>query len=354
MKMSKFTQSDFLQRFGIQKSYLTYHNYGSNVSEFIDIGMPYMIIYESLDTARDCLVTIEFTENIKNYISAPLTDFKDIKGSHPLHSHDFYELTIVLEGELKLRIENEVVTYHAGEACLCNKNIYHKEIFDTDFEIVLFMFKEEYIKSVLKNDISYDINGNSYIKETYFHHLFKQNQKIAFFSAKEYIDFRLNSNYDFDKFFDLINTLIQEIIENNSGKHYIIQGLFCRFIAFLSDEENYCIKSYQAKLSKEEDLLYQVSHLLETCNGRISRKDLEQQLNYNGDYINRIVKKHTGKTLSEYSRIFLLNEAVLMLENTDMKIGEICEALGYTNRSFFNRYFTERYGVPPSTYRKRS
>jgi len=41
-----------------------------------------------------------------------------------------------------------------------------------------------------------------------------------------------------------------------------------------------------------------------------------------------------------------------MLKNTDMKIEEICEALGYTNRSFFNRLFIERYGMTPTKYRK--
>lgn len=348
----RLSQAEFLERVGVSKSFLTYHNFGSEVSEFLEIGMPYMIMYESLDLKNDRAVMFEFTESTKNYIYSSFSSLAAM-GPRPLHSHDFYELTIVLAGEIKLEIENEIVTYRAGECCLCNKNIHHREIFDTDFEIVLFMFKEEYIRSILEKDVLYDENGNVYTNETFFHHLFVQNQQISFYSAKEYIDFRAKDSYEPNQFFELLNTILLEISGKQAGKCYMMQGYFCRFIALIGDEDSYLIRSHQAKLSKEETLLYQVSLLLEQRKGNISRKELEKQLNYNGDYLNRIVKKYTGKTLSEYGKIFLLKEAALLLKNTDMKIGDICEQLGYTNRSFFNRQFIARYGMPPGEYRKR-
>lgn len=349
--VSKLTQAEFLEKVGVSKSFLTYHNFGSDVSEFLEIGMPYMIMYESLDLKHDRAIMFEFTESMKNYIYSSFSELLTL-GSRPLHSHDFYELTIVLSGEVKLQIENEIVVYHAGECCLCNKNIHHREIFDTDFELVLFMFKEEYIRSILEKDILYDESGTAYTNRTFFHHLFAQNQQISFYSAKEYIDFRVRDSYDPNRFFELLNAILLEINERQSGKSYMMQGYFCRFISLIQDENSYRIESHQAKLSKEETLLYQVSLLLEQQNGRVSRKEMEQTLNYNSDYLNRIVKKYTGKTLSEYGKIFLLKEAAQMLKNTDMKIEEICEALGYTNRSFFNRLFIERYGMTPTKYRK--
>ena len=119
-----------------------------------------MIIHESTDHKRGELNSLEFTESNKNYFFSS-TSRLDLAGTRTLHSHDFYELTIVLEGELHLQIENETVTYHAGECCLCNKNIRHKELHDSEFEIILFMFQEEYIKSVLEQDLLYDEEGRS-------------------------------------------------------------------------------------------------------------------------------------------------------------------------------------------------
>ena len=112
------------------------------------------------------------------------------------------------------------------------------------------------------------------------------------------------------------------------------------------------IQTHQTRISNEERLFYQVSQLLQNRKGRISRGELEAELNYNSDYINRVVKKHTGRTLSDYSRSFLLKEAADLLKNTDKRVGEICEELGYTNRSHFNRLFIERFGMTPTEYRE--
>lgn len=346
----KLSQEGFLKKLGIPKTFLTFHNLGSYTSEFVEIGMPYMIIHESTDHKRGELNSLEFTESNKNYFFSS-TSRLDLAGTRTLHSHDFYELTIVLEGELHLQIENETVTYHAGECCLCNKNIRHKELHDSEFEIILFMFQEEYIKSVLEQDLLYDEEGRSCTNHTFFHHLFSENQKLSFYSAKEYIDFRRKKSFDPDDFYRLINAIVLELSESRSGRNYMVRGYFCRFIAMLGDEENYLIQTHQTRISKEERLFYQVSWLLQNRKGRISRGELEKELNYNSDYINRVIKKYTSQTLSDYSRAFLLKEAAELLKNTDKRVGEICEELGYTNRSHFNRLFIERYGMTPAEYR---
>lgn len=125
-----------------------------------------MIIYEATDRKHGELNSLEFTESNKNYFFSSVSRL-DLEGKRSLHSHDFYELTIVLEGELHLQIENETVAYHAGECCLCNKNIRHKELHDSEFEIILFMFQEEYIKSVLEQDLLYDEEGQSCTSHTF-------------------------------------------------------------------------------------------------------------------------------------------------------------------------------------------
>lgn len=353
LSLLRHSQEYFLHHFGVSKSFLTYHNFGSSVSEYLEIGMPYMILYESLNTVQDQAVFFEFTEGSKNTIHSSLTELKSM-GERSLHSHDFYELTVVLSGEIVLQIEDERITYHAGECCLCNKNIHHREIFETDFEIVLFLFQEDYIQSVLSENLLYDAEGKGYVKDTFFNQLLFKNKngKIPFLDAKEYVDFKLRQSFDPKEFFILLNSMILEISENKSGKNYMMKGYFCRFFSILENSENYAVSFHHAKLSKEEALLYRVSLLLEKKKGRITRQELEDTLNYNADYINRIVKKRTGMPLSELGQEFMLKEASDMLKETDLSISSICEKLGYSNRSFFYRLFEERYKMKPTEYRK--
>ena len=42
-----------------------------------------------------------------------------------------------------------------------------------------------------------------------------------------------------------------------------------------------------------------------------------------------------------------------LLENTDYKIGEIAEIVGYDNQLYFSRVFRKEYGVSPAQYRKK-
>ena len=63
----KLSQEGFLKKLGIPKTFLTFHNLGSYTSEFVEIGMPYMIIYEATDRKHGELNSLEFTESNKNY-----------------------------------------------------------------------------------------------------------------------------------------------------------------------------------------------------------------------------------------------------------------------------------------------
>lgn len=86
----------------------------------------------------------------------------------------------------------------------------------------------------------------------------------------------------------------------------------------------------------------------------MKRTELSQALGYSADYINRIIKKLTGHTLVEYNQKIVLQIATDYLKTTNININEICEKLGYTNRSFFNKIFKDQYGVSPSKYRTMS
>ena len=332
------------------ESFLKYHNVGSSINEYIEIGMPYMILYESRNAEKNSMIAIEYTESGHYYYKPPKEEVNKYP-ERPLHTHDFYEFTIVLSGEIKLQIERETLILRAGDCCLCNKNIHHKEYFDSTFEVVLFMFQEEYIRNLLSSDILYDNSGNPHPHTSLFHHLFIQNDKNPFYDSKEYINFILKNDFDFDKFHRIINAMIIEIAGRSSGKKYMMMGYFCRFIELVENEEMYNIQVNQAKLDHEELLMYNISTILEERHGLIETKELESSVNYTGDYINRIVKKHTGKTLTTYKRSFTLNEAARLLHESDYNITYICEKLGYHNRTFFNKTFKEIYGVTPIEYR---
>jgi AraC-like DNA-binding protein/mannose-6-phosphate isomerase-like protein (cupin superfamily) len=352
---SNFFQSfdDFLDKYNIHDSFLTFQNFNKGQAEKVEISIPYVILYEMVDRKSDRSNWFELTEYKTSRHFSSYRDFYALNNNRPLHYHDFYELTIVLSGEITLQIENETVHYHAGDCFICNKNIRHREIPDSDYEIVLFMLTENYVRSVLDSDLVYDATGNSTTPDTFFQRLFDDNQKNHFYDAKEYIDFRLKTPYNEETFLVFFNQMVSIMTEYHAGKSYAMKALFCRFIEYLEQSEFYETAVHISKLSAEETLLYQLTIVLDSCDGVIKRDDLANRLGYHPDYLNRVVKNTTGKTLSEYSRRFTLHAMAKKLRNTNITIGALCEEYGYTNRSFFNRIFAEQYKMSPSEYRRK-
>ena len=85
----------------------------------------------------------------------------------------------------------------------------------------------------------------------------------------------------------------------------------------------------------------------------ISLKDLSAKLFINSSYLGQIFKKKYGMSFKDYLTNYRINEACLMLLQTDEKITRIAELVGYKDSDYFVRKFIEIKGCTPSKYRKK-
>ena len=105
--------------------------------------------------------------------------------------------------------------------------------------------------------------------------------------------------------------------------------------------------------SGSDHLLYsRVIHILEERGGQVTRQDLESVLNYSGDYLNRIVKKYSGKSLVECSMAVRIKKVAELLTSTDLPVSEVAVSCGFSNKTHFYKNFKNAYGITPSLYRE--
>lgn len=71
------------------------------------------------------------------------------------------------------------------------------------------------------------------------------------------------------------------------------------------------------------------------------------------EHIARSMKKYYGVTPSEYVCELKLSYAANMLKFSNLSVTDICFECGFFNVSWFYEKFRERFGLPPSSYRKR-
>lgn len=331
------------------------HNLGSSISELYELHVPYAMTYEAIRFEQKTGVFVEVSPSQTSRISFPLP-FTPFYKERPLHQHDFFEVMFVLSGTVMQRIEDRCYQYSAGQACLLNRNIRHCEEFSTDFEAVFLMLSDELLCHLLEYDVQYTADGTAHNHHGSIYQLIEKNQRSKYYFAKDYIDFIPVPPFTEDgelmlTLHSLLNQMIAETHGQQPGCILIVEGLFSRFLSILEDSRLFKRESHSLTGSHEELLLNKTGRILEERHGMITRKELETLLNYNGDYVNRIVKKYTGMTLSEYGLVFKLKEAMRLLLNSDKSISAITGELGFTNRNYFYRIFRQRYGMTPGEYR---
>ena len=79
---------------------------------------------------------------------------------------------------------------------------------------------------------------------------------------------------------------------------------------------------------------------------------LAEKVYLSSGYLSFIFKKETGMNLNRFIKVFRMEKASEFLHDTNMKVAQISEKVGFANVSYFCRSFREYYGCSPESYRK--
>ena len=100
--------------------------------------------------------------------------------------------------------------------------------------------------------------------------------------------------------------------------------------------------------SSVEDVMTYVS---EHFSEQITNESIARRFNYHPNYLNRLIRVHTGKSLHRYLLDYRIAHAVDLLQITDMSITDICYASGFRDLAHFSKYFKQKTGKSPLKYR---
>lgn len=108
------------------------------------------------------------------------------------------------------------------------------------------------------------------------------------------------------------------------------------------------------KVSRTAQLTSQFKQLLNRhLRSHKSLSDYAALLNVSDDYLSEVLKKQTGFTVSYWIQQEIMLEAKRLLYYTELSIKEISNQLGYTDHSYFSRFFRKSAGIPASTFRQK-
>lgn len=240
------------------------------------------------------------------------------------HHHDFFEISILLEGEGYYLIDGHWQSISSGKILLFNPGVEHGE-------------------KQLPNTYSHQLHIG--IGDFQLENLPKNN-----FPDSEII---LTNQKNQIKIFDKAWQLINEFNQQHSNFNLICKGLVLEIMGLLlqglADNTN--------ENPTRTDRLNQAVQLIITYMENNFAKDLTiEQLAtthfVSPTYLSRIFKEVTGVSPITYLIQIRLKEAYKLLEQNQITIKEVAKAVGYEDAYHFSKSFKKFYGFAPSKLQK--
>lgn len=280
-----------------------------------------------------------------------LSDHRIQYNKRILHFHDYFELVIVLEGTVTQLIENKEYHYTPGSCCLINRSLYHIEDYSDSARVLFIGFSVDFIKRLFEDCKSADFSQEKEILESDFYKFIMEDLKHP--GGKTYLDYipAIKNQTSTNVLHDINSRLMDVLLHPTFGATHQIKGLFSLLISLLSDPIYFHCSKMNLEQTADALIFSRISHFIEEKHGRITREELSKQLNYSGDYINRIVHKFTGLCLFDYSMNFCMKKAAEELLRSEKTINEIANDLNFSNKTHFYKLFKEKYGVTPKDFR---
>lgn len=106
--------------------------------------------------------------------------------------------------------------------------------------------------------------------------------------------------------------------------------------------------------NKEQDFISRLNYLIKENldHSDFSVEKLAAELNVSRVQLYRKVKALLGMNISDYINNYKLENAKIMLEDTELSISEIAYKNGFSTPNYYSTSFKNKYGISPASYRK--
>lgn len=83
----------------------------------------------------------------------------------------------------------------------------------------------------------------------------------------------------------------------------------------------------------------------------LTNEEIGRHFNYHPNYINRIIRQRTGKSLHQYVLSCRVSHALELLRTTDISVTEVAEKVGFSSVKHFSQTFKATYGYSPMHFK---
>ncbi|MBQ8407299.1 MAG: helix-turn-helix domain-containing protein [Clostridia bacterium] len=248
-----------------------------------------------------------------------------------IHSHPYYEVIAVIEGELKIRLlDNRVIALGKGKLCVIPPKCYHSTC------------AGDIMPKMLAIRFSYGkVHGEARVYDEFCSVLERVTEPTCLETPE-----------------NIPSTLLElrrEMQERRPAWAFVCQSLLQRiylgiFRLLSTDKESRI--GYTADDSKHSRYYHIEMWFADNFAKQITEDDLAREMSLSKRQLSRVFTNIYGMSFREKLVEVRLHRAAQLLEQTDLNIDKIALTVGYRSFSGFHRAFVNYFGCTPFEYRK--
>lgn len=249
------------------------------------------------------------------------------------HYHDHYEIYYQLAGERYYFIKDRSYYIKKGDIVVIDMHELHKTTFAgaVEYERMLINFKKEYLFDYI--NCMKDLNPLEVFRKPI-------NIYSLGLAEQKYIE-------------QLLYKMKDEYEEKPEGYETYLKISLIELLILLNRSSE---KMKNKHLEYPSALHRKISQIASYINNNYSRQltlnQVAENFKVSPYYFCRTFKEVTGFTFTEYLNTTRVKEAQKLLLQSDLKVIDIAEKVGFDSSTHFGRIFKSRTGVSPLQYRK--
>lgn len=263
-------------------------------------------------------------------ISSNLSNSKTVYSG--MHFHSSLEFLYILQGGYLCHTDNDSIYVNEGEIIFFNSRTPHSTESTTNRTVECVMLQFDNLLKIPENAkcLSHFIEQNNVP-----YYVFKSDNKNTGILA------------------ELITTIYNEHKKSDIAHDYIITAKKLEIIALLY--RTGLINDYKLESLYEKNIqriMPIVEFIEKNYASIISLNDISNVLHMNKNYICKIFKIATNKTIMDYLNFVRVENAKALLKS-GISIFQVSSSVGFSSQSYFNKVFRKYILCTPSEYKKR-
>ncbi|TBL79929.1 helix-turn-helix transcriptional regulator [Paenibacillus thalictri] len=248
------------------------------------------------------------------------------------HFHSNYEIYYLFSGHRMYFIKDRSYAISAGDLVFINKNDVHKTSGTGDplHERIVINFSDQFI------------GPDHYLHDPFLFTPFHHNSSVISLKLQDQIAVQA-----------IFGKLEKELKEQSRGFHMYTKHLLVELLLFSA---RYLEKHETAPFEHASPLHKKISDIVQHINRHYAEQmtltTLSEQFFISPYYLSRAFKDITSFSFIEYLNFTRIKEAQKLLRETNDKIIEVAQQVGFENIAHFGRVFKKQTKLAPLEYRK--